>query len=113
MNNNKDFVLNGLKALEENGKFREIKWLTESYFCGEKIEGMLKDGNGNSYTVLIHVPCELDKDAVRKDANGYDRYYSEPISLNGTEYLVYNHWVDNSRADFQNWLKDVIGNNDN
>ncbi|MBD5407208.1 MAG: hypothetical protein HDR56_06300, partial [Treponema sp.] len=49
-NENQEFVLYLLKKLEANRKFREIKWLSESYFCGEKIKGMLKDENRNSRT---------------------------------------------------------------
>ena len=108
-NDNLNFVLDGLKSLESNGKFREIKWLAESYFCGKKISGMLKDDNGNCRTVLIPMHCDMDKDTARKDSRGHDRYYTEPVKINGTEYLVYNHWTDNARQGFQNWLNDVLG----
>lgn len=107
-NGNKEFVLDCLKKLEANKKFREIKWLSESYFCGEKIKGMLKDENGNSRTILISVHCEMDKNAMRKDANGYDRYYADPVELNGTEYFVYNHWTEELQMEFSRWLNNVI-----
>ncbi|MBD5413712.1 MAG: hypothetical protein HDR52_04745 [Treponema sp.] len=107
-NENQEFVLYRLKKLEANRKFREITWLSESYFCGEKIKGMLKDENGNSRTVLIPVHCEMNKDEMRKDGQGYDRYYADPVELNGTEYLVYNHWTKELLRGFSDWLDDVI-----
>ena len=105
---NKSFIFKSLHALENHRKFKEIYWLTESYFCEKELNVPLKDEIGRIRPMLILLLSDSDENLLRKDTNDYDRYYASPIVLDGIKFLVLNHWTDDLKKQFFDWLKSII-----
>lgn len=105
---NKSFIFKSLHALENHRKFKEIYWLTESYFCEKELNVPLKDEIGRIRPILILLLSDSDENLLRKDTNDYDRYYASPIVLDGIKFLVLNHWTDDLKKQFFDWLKSII-----
>ena len=105
---NKPFIFKSLHVLENHRKFKEIYWLTESYFCEKELNVPLKDEIGRIRPILILLLPDSDKNLLRKDYNDYDRYYKDSVVLDGIKFLVLNHWTEDLKNRYFTWLKSII-----
>lgn len=111
MNDNKSFIINSLKELEEKRKIKEIHYLSESFYCEKILKNPLRDEIGMVLPILKPLYKEEDKDILKNDINEYSRYYAEPLILDGIRFLILNYWKKENMTAFKEWLKTILGDN--
>lgn len=73
----------------------QIRLLQDSKYC--------KNTFDINYPLLKKVISGATPSAQRK-INGYDRYWEEPICINGEKFFVCNDWYERNRSRFINWV---------
>ena len=60
------------------------------------------------FNISLPVLKKLDPtdpmDKQKRDAKGYNRYYSFILKTNSAEYLLCSQWLDRHRSNFEKWL---------
>ncbi|BCG58410.1 hypothetical protein PUR_18350 [Paenibacillus sp. URB8-2] len=60
-----------------------------------------------TYPVLKKVDSTISM-TEQRNVNGHPRFYADPYKINGTDYLLCNHWVEElSRSYFDAWLRRI------
>ncbi|MFD1773231.1 hypothetical protein [Paenibacillus rhizophilus] len=60
-----------------------------------------------TYPVLKKVDSTISM-TEQRNVNGRPRFYADPYKINGTDYLLCNHWVEElSRSYFDAWLRRI------
>lgn len=88
------YVKDKISGLIYNGKLtkQELLNLTDFNYCKKIFKA--------NFPVIKVVDDSADLSSQRKDANGYSRYYKNPIA---GKYLLSSQWYDHQRAAFDSW----------
>ncbi len=97
---NKDFVLSQLGMLS-NSNIHLTPVLTNEVSCLELFE--------MSFPILKEYIPEIGE-TIFYDSAGNTRYYKNNTfyELNGTQYIVCNHWFPTQREKFKNWMDNQL-----
>jgi hypothetical protein len=57
-----------------------------------------------NYPLLKKVDWTSNIDELKRDPNGYNRYYKTPITIDGEKYLLCSQWYENSKPHLIKWI---------
>lgn len=68
-----------------------------------------KESFGINFPLLKDISDCSDKDSMRKDSKGYNRYYTTPVNYKNKTYLLCQEWNDGlHRKKYDSWYKKLI-----
>ncbi len=62
-----------------------------------------------NFPVLKRVFSKENLDQVKRDSNGYNRYYDTAVLVNGQHYLICSQWIESlHRSQAEQWIADKM-----
>lgn len=95
------YVRATMADLTESGRLRPavVAELSSARYCKQRFN--------LGYPFLQPVDPDVDLRSQRRDANGYARYWKQPLRIGDHWFLMCHEWFDRQRTSFDQWVRDL------